>query len=166
MGEVVKRLVYDYTVETSVPPETILAAAADFSERRPHYWPSITRKTYRVYSFGDRVGEIDEGSWPIHSRVRYEWSGDIVRGVTVDCTTLAPGSVWQLRARPRREGCGSIVDVHFDFRFKGPGLMVWAVILLLGRGTLKKHFQRTVDILEKDQQADRALSGTDPQSKA
>ena len=145
-----RRFVYDFAVETSVQPEVILAAAADFSERRPDHWPGITRKSYRVYSLGDGVAEVNEGSWPIDSRVRYEWSGDTVRGVTVDCTTVAAGSIWQLRARPRQGG-GSVVDVHFDYLFKGPGLMVWALIQLLGRGVLKKIFKRTVDILESEQ---------------
>ena len=145
-----KRFVCDLAVETSVPPERMLAAAADFSERRPDHWPGITRKSYRVYSLGDGVAEVNEGSWPIHSRVRYEWSRDTVRGVTVDCTTVAAGSIWQLRARSRQGG-GSVVDVHFDFFFQGPGLMVWALIQLLGPGTLKKHFRRTVDILEREQ---------------
>jgi hypothetical protein len=159
---VARRFVYDYVVETSIPSERMLAAAADFSARRPHYWPAITRKSYRVYTIGDRMAEVNEGSWPLYSRVRYEWSGDTVRGVTVDCTTIAAGSVWQLRARPRREDSGSIVDVHFDYQFKGSGLMVWAAIMLLGPGFLRKVFQRTVDILEKEQSADRAPSGTDP----
>ena len=146
----VRRFVYDFAVETSVPPETMLAATADFSERRPHYWPGITRKSYRVYSLGDRTAEIEEGSWPLHGRVRYERSGDTVRGVTVDCTTVAASSIWQLRARPRHGG-GSVVDVHFNYLFKGLGLVVWAVIQVLGRGVLKKIFQRTVDILEQEQ---------------
>ena len=151
-----RRFVYDFAVETSVPPEAMLAAAADFSERRPQYWPGITRKRYRVYSLGDGTAQINEGSWPIYSRVRYEWSGDTVRGVTVDCTTVAAGSIWQLRARPRHNG-GSVVDVHFDYVFKGPGLMVWMLIQVLGRGVLKKVFQRTVDILEQEQGDGRRL---------
>lgn len=109
----------------------------------------------RDHEWGSRVGRREEGSWPIHSRVRYEWSGDTVRGVTVDCTTITAGSVWQLRARPR-EGGGGIVDVHFDFQPKGPGLVVWAVISLLGRGLLEKHFQRTINILETEQRADNS----------
>jgi len=45
-----KHVVYDFTVDTPVSPERMLAAATDFSERRPDLWPLITRKHYRVFS--------------------------------------------------------------------------------------------------------------------
>jgi hypothetical protein len=153
------RLVCDYSVETSVAPDRMLAAAADFSERRPDYWPNITRSYYRVYSLVDGVAEIDEGSRPAHHRVRYEWSGDTVRGVTTEATNVVAGSIWQLRARPR-EGGGSIVDCHIDYTFKGvAGLIVWAVPDRLLHHMLKQWLLQTVDILEKEQQGSAKSPG-------
>ena len=156
MVVIAKRLVYDFTVETSVPPESVLAAATDFTDRRPDLWPLITRKNYRVYSTGDGTAEVDEGSAPAHHRIRYEWSGDTVRGVTIDASGVEPGSLWQLRARPR-EGGGSTIDVHMDFGFKGPmGLMARVMVALRGReGTFRKWFLQTVDVLERDSAAPR-----------
>ena len=150
------RFIYDFTMETSVPPDRVLAAATDFTDRRPDWWPLISRKNYRVYSTGDGTSEVDEGTAPAHHRIRYEWSGDTVRGITIDASGVETGSVWQLRARPR-EGGGSTVDVHMDFGFKGPmGLMARAMVALRGReGTFRKWFLQTVEILEKEPAAHR-----------
>jgi hypothetical protein len=38
-----KPAVYDFRIETTVSPERLLAAATDFSERRPDLWPGISR---------------------------------------------------------------------------------------------------------------------------
>jgi hypothetical protein len=147
------RLLHDYSVETTVPPERMLSVAADVSARRPDYWPNITRSYFRVYSVDDGMAEIDEGTRPNHHRVRYEWSGDTVRGVTTVATGVVSGSVWQVRARPRMGG-GSIVDVHMDYTFKHwTGFVVWVLPDRLVRYFFKKSFLGTVDILEREQQA-------------
>jgi hypothetical protein len=69
-----KRAVYDFSVETSVPADQMLAAATDFSERRPDLWPNVSRKQYHVYSVGDHSAEVEEGTSPFHHRAKYEWT--------------------------------------------------------------------------------------------
>lgn len=90
--------VYDVRLETSVAPERLLAAATDFSERRPDLWPTITRQRYPVFSVGDHSAETEEGTRPVHHRYRYAWTDDgVVRATTVDASAMATGSIW---------GCG------------------------------------------------------------
>jgi hypothetical protein len=38
----------EFTVESDLPPERVLAAATDFSERRPDLWPNLSRRFYKV----------------------------------------------------------------------------------------------------------------------
>ncbi len=59
---------YEVNVETTIPPERLLAAATDFSERRPDLWPTITRRRYRVFSLGDHTAEVEEGTTAVHPR--------------------------------------------------------------------------------------------------
>jgi hypothetical protein len=39
----------EFTVETDVPPERVMAAACDFTEKRPDIWENISRRFYKVH---------------------------------------------------------------------------------------------------------------------
>jgi hypothetical protein len=49
---VVARLELD--IESSLPPQRVIDALIDFSDRRPDIWPGLAREFYEVYSVGDR----------------------------------------------------------------------------------------------------------------
>lgn len=50
-----------FEVETSLAPERVLAAATDFSERRPEIWSAIDPARYEVHTVGEDTAEVTEG---------------------------------------------------------------------------------------------------------
>jgi hypothetical protein len=78
-----------FTLESSAPPERVLAAATDFSDRRPELWPNSSR-----------------------------WSTPgTVRATVLESNVFTSGT-WELRAEPRPGG-GSRVSVVNDRQTKG-----------------------------------------------
>ncbi len=156
-----KRAIYDVDVETSVSPERLLAAATDFSDRRPDLWPSITRSKYKVFSLGDHTAETEEGTSPVHHRYKYEWTDDgVVRATTAAATVMADGSIWEMRVRPR-EGGGSKVHIHVEMGFKGPFRVIGPVAMRLNGGTaetFRKWFMQTLAVLEREEAATSSSS--------
>jgi len=144
---------YDVNVETTVSPERLLAAATDFSQRRPDLWPTITRSRYRVFSVGDHTAETEEGTNPVRHRYRYTWTDDgVVRATTTDATAMATGTIWELRVRPR-EGGGSNIHIHVEMAFKGVFKAIGPLAFRLNGGgaeTYRKWFMKTVAVLEAE----------------
>lgn len=95
-----------FTLETRVAPDVVLAAARDFSARRPELWPSIDPAVYAVHAIGDTWAEVTEGSADlggIWARERYEWSAPgMIRAEVQASNVFAPGSSWELRLAGRR----------------------------------------------------------------
>jgi hypothetical protein len=142
----------EFTVESALPPERVLAAAADFSERRPDVWPNISRKYYKVHDQGDGWCECTEGSdtaGGIWARERYEWSGNSVTGTVLESNIFKSGT-WTLRAEPRPDG-GSTITVVNDRRPKGKGRVFAPVMLVSGKKMLAGHLKRTLELVEKEQ---------------
>jgi hypothetical protein len=58
-----------------LPPEQVIAALVDFSDRRPRIWTETCHPAiYRVHRLADTDAEVTEGvpfSW---SREHYDWS--------------------------------------------------------------------------------------------
>lgn len=154
--------VYDFTIETTVSPERLLAAATDFSDRRPDLWPGISRRSYRVFSLGDHTADVEEGTSPVHHSYHYEWTDDgTVRAITTEATVMTTGSVWEMRVRPR-EGGGSIVHIHVEMEFKGAaGLLGRLMMRFYGGGaaTYRMWFMRTLDVLERETPVKQSASG-------
>jgi len=63
---------------SDLPPETILAAALDFSPRRAQLWPDVHVEYLQVHELGEDHADVTEGNpWPIGyvwERLRYDWS--------------------------------------------------------------------------------------------
>src|SRR5437667_4228143 len=144
---------YDIDLEATSPPEQMLAAATDFSERRPDFWPTITRNRYRVFSVGDHTAETEEGTAPVRHRCRYGWTDDgVVRATTVDATVMATGTIWELRVRPR-DGGGSNVHIHVEMAFNGVFKAIGPLAFRLNGGgaeTYRKWFMKPVAVLEAE----------------
>jgi hypothetical protein len=136
----------EFTVETDVPPERVMAAVCDFTEKRPDIWQNISRRFYKVHDQGDGWCECTEGSdvaGGIWARERYEWSGNSIRGTVVESNVFRDGT-WDLRADPRPGG-GSSVTVVSARRAKGKGFLFAPVMLIRGRKMLAGHLRTTLD---------------------
>jgi hypothetical protein len=140
----------EYSAESSAPPERVLAAATDFTERRPEIWPNISRKFYVVHERGDDWADVTEGSdsmGGVWARERYEWSEPNTVRATVSESNIFRDGMWELRVEPNGSG-GSRVHVVNDRRPKGKGLLVAPFMLLGGKKFLTQHLRRTLGIIE------------------
>ena len=143
--------VYEYSVDSHLPPERVIGAATDFSRRRPDLWPSITRSQYHVYSLSAHTADVEEGTAPTKHRVQYRWTESEVTGTTIAANAVEPGSVWRLRVSAL-PGDGSHIEVRHESAFRGPlGFMLQTVIALGGGARFfEKSLRRTLDIVERE----------------
>jgi len=111
------------TVDSSLPPEEVLEAVRDFSDRRAKVWPMVQSKHLEVHETGDTFAEVTEGTFVagrFWERNRYDWSEPgLVRATVIDSNVLKPGSAWEVGARPRNGGSTVEMSVNREFQ---PGL--------------------------------------------
>jgi polyketide cyclase/dehydrase/lipid transport protein len=141
-----------FSADTSVPPERVLEAITDFSDRRPEIWPSISRKYYEVHEVGDKWAEVTEGSdmmGGIWARERYEWSEPNTARATIMDSNIFKSGIWELRVEPR-DG-GSHVEINYHRQSKGlKGRLLGAMATLMGRRVLPADLRKTLEILERE----------------
>lgn len=142
-----------FTLETDVPAERVLAAAVDFSERRPGLWPNISRRFFQVYDTGETWAEVTEGSdvmGGIWARERYDWSEPgTVRGTVQESNVFQPGGTWELRVHPTNTG-GSRIELTRDRRGTGKGRIIEMMLAIGGRKVLSSGLQQTLEILARE----------------
>lgn len=125
-------------LETTLPPERVIAALTDFSERRPELWPGLSRDWYKVYSVGETTAEVREGTGgkrsPVWARERYDWSTPgVVTWTVVESPFSKPGSFVSARV-DSKEGGGSTIHLTWNREGKGPyGIIIWLIALTKGR---------------------------------
>jgi hypothetical protein len=97
-------------VESSLDPDQVLAAACDFSARRPEVWTNITADLYTVHRAGETSADVTEGgrmgplvAW---ERSDYDWSRPgSVKATVMDSNVYTPTeSSWEIRATPTAKG--------------------------------------------------------------
>ena len=142
--------------ETRVPPEPVLRAARDFSERRAELWPDVHVEHLHVHETGETSADVTEGNpWPIGyvwERLHYDWAeAGVLKGTVTASNIFRPGSTWELRATP--SGTGSRVEVIAVRRLRGiKGRLLTPVFPLgLARQTVAahlRHFLSTVEEIE------------------
>jgi hypothetical protein len=132
--------------DTGVPAEDVMAAATDFSERRPVLWPNISQEFYELHSRGSNWAEVTEGSPAVWARERYEWSDDRVVGTTQESNVWQPGGTWTLSVEPRTGG-GSHIRMVLDRHWKGRGWFFAVPVAVFGRQMLGRNLQKTLDVL-------------------
>lgn len=142
-----------FTLETHVPASRVLDAAVDFSDRRPDFWPNISRRFYRVHQVGPTWAEVTEGSdslGGIWARERYDWSvPGIVTATVQDSNVFRPGGTWALRVQATGDG-GSHLALTRDRRGRGvKGTLLEATLAVVGRPVLSRGMQQTLAILAR-----------------
>ncbi|HEX2266571.1 MAG TPA: SRPBCC family protein [Actinomycetota bacterium] len=141
----------EFDMETSAPPERVIAALTDFTDRRPDIWPGLSRQWYEVYSVGETTAEIREGTGgkrsSIWARERYDWSAPgLVTWTVQESPFSRPGSFVSARVDPK-EGGGSKIHVtwHRDPATLPAKLAVWMVKATKGgpvAASLKKGLRK------------------------
>jgi hypothetical protein len=137
-------------LDTKLPPETVLGALTDFSEKRIELWPNIDRSYYKVHGLGDTWAEVTEGSKGVWERTRYDWSRPGIVSIQVlDSNAFRAGSHWLYSAAPLKEG-GS--HVHLEFQ-RDPrtarGYLLSALLSVLGKKIFGDFLEETVRRLEQ-----------------
>ena len=111
----------EFQRRTAVQPDVVLAAAIDFSERRPEIWTMLAPEMYQVHEVGAASADVTEGSavmGGIWAREEYDWSlPGTVRAVVRESNVFAPGSSWELTVEAQPSGS----DVSWLARRRGVG---------------------------------------------
>ena len=137
-------------VDTGIPAERVMAAATDFSVRRPELWPNISRGFWQLHGEGPNWAEATEGSPAVWERARYEWSGNRIVGTTQESNVWQSGGTWILSVEPRNDA-GSHIQMVLDRRWKGRGWLFYVPVALFGQQMLKKNLQKTLKVLRAQQ---------------
>lgn len=144
---------FEYAVESTASPERLIQVLTDFTERRPDYWPALSRRHYEVLDTGEKTALVREGTslgWAVE---RYDWSEPgVVRSICMESNFARPGTEWAMRVTPR-DG-GSHIQARLERDYKGPlGLLTYSVIAASGGGKLlAKYLRRTLDIIEREEE--------------
>jgi hypothetical protein len=108
------------TADSSLPPEKVLEAARDFSDRRAEIWPMVQSKYLVVHESGNTSAEVTEGTFVagrFWERSRYDWSEPgVVKATVIDSNVLRPGSTFDVRATPSDVGSKVEFVLNRDFQ--------------------------------------------------
>jgi hypothetical protein len=156
----------NFSIDSDLPAETVLAVAGDFSERRPHYWTSIDPKVYQVHSRTATSADVTEGSaimGGIWAREAYDTSEpNTVRAGIQDSNVFRPGGVWELRATPRPGG-GCHIDVLIHRQARGfKGHIFGAMMTVMGGKHLPQFLRETLDIVSKETGVESSAATSQP----
>ncbi len=148
-------------LDTTAPPQAILGALTDFSERRLELWPNIDRGYFKVHQVAGTSAEVTEGSRGVWERTRYDWSEPgTVRLEVQDSNAFRPGSWWLYSVRPMAAG-GSHVHLEFDRRPRNAkGHLLSALLTVAGRRIFGNFLGETLHRLER--RAPGSAEGTVP----
>ena len=138
------------TLESSVPPEHVLSAAMDFSDRRSQVFPAVELEHFTVHGPDDVTEGTGTGIGTSWERCRYERPApDRVTATVTDSNVYAiPGSVWEIAVAPIPGG--SRIEMTWVRRFKRRprGLLFGLAFRLVGRPLFRKYAKQIVENLE------------------
>ena len=143
---------FSFTVDSTVPPERVLAALTDFSDKRPDLWPTLSRKYYKVHSVTATSAEVTEGSHVfggVWGRERYDWSTPGTVTITMLESPIAvPGGTWTYTVKGNGSG-GSTITCDMRRKSKGiKGRLVGALAQVAGAKLFKRNLEKTLTILK------------------
>jgi hypothetical protein len=160
---VLAKKTYSFEVVAPIPSDIVFSALTDFSDKRRIYYP-ISRNRYRVLEQTKTTARVQEGTGPIFSQERYDWSTKgRIWSVIEDSNVAAPGGFTDVRVSSHPSG-GSQVAVRMERDFQGwRGNLLYVSATLQGgsrffrRALLRtlRHIQREA-IRERQKQARRS----------
>jgi hypothetical protein len=151
--------------DSPLPPERVLEAAYDFSERRESIFPAVSVKRTTVHEVGQTSADVTEGTraGPIVNweRCRYDWStpGCVIATVTDSNVYADPGSKWEITASPKEDG-GSHVEMTWTREFKrGPrGRFFGTLFRLVGNRIFHGYALTTIKNMDEVERAGEPTS--------
>jgi hypothetical protein len=139
--------------ESTAPPERVVEAAHDFSERRADVWPNVSVKHLEVHDSREGFAEVTEGTWVVGlfwERCGYEWSQPgSVKATVIDSNAFTTGSTWELRATPRDGGSAVEIVLNRGFRRGPKGRIASAINHTIGKWAWGMFLRQALDAVEK-----------------
>lgn len=141
--------------DTTLPPDRVLFAAHDFSERRAEIFPAVSVPKLEVHARGETSADVTEGTragfgdnW---ERCDYDWSspGSVKATVKESNVYAVPGSSWELKAT--RSDTGSRVEMIWirEFRRNARGRIFGTAFRLIGNRIFNKYGRDVIENLER-----------------
>jgi hypothetical protein len=143
------------TCRCSLAPEGVLAAAHDFSDRRPEVFPAVQLDRLVVHSQAETTADVTEGtrSGPIVNweRCDYDWSqpGLVVADVTDSNIYEPEGSRWEITAKASEGGSEVIMTWTREFKRSPKGRLFNFVFNRFGQRLFDKYGNEMVENLER-----------------
>ena len=154
IGVDTEKLTIRAAAKTSLPPERVLYAGRDFSERRAAVWSNVKVRHLEVHETGEAVADVTEGTWVVGlfwERNRYDWSRPgSVKATVIDSNIFQPGSTWEIRATPRGSGSEVELVLHRGFRRGLKGRIAGAVHHTVGKWVWRMFLRRALAAVEND----------------
>jgi hypothetical protein len=141
----------DLHVQTKLPPDRVIAALIDFSDRRPDVWPYLSRQFYEVREIGETTALVREGTsgplsvWAVE---RYDWStpGTVTWQVH-ESESFMPGYGLKVDVAPDGQG-GSNVHIVWERVGKNfKGKFIVAMIAMLRGKPIASAYKKALDRL-------------------
>ena len=124
-----------YALNVTYPPEDVIKALVDFSDRRPEIWCETSHpKVYRLHSLTTAGADVTEGLPVSWSRERYDWSEPgVVRLRQIDSNMARPGGTITYRVTPTPGGCHIECDRRRTFIGLRGHLLGWLMVVFGAR---------------------------------
>jgi hypothetical protein len=142
-----------FTFDCSLPPDRVLEAARDFTDRRADVFPAVEVAHFAVHCIGETDADVTEGTgtgigtnW---ERCRYDWSipGSVTADVT-DSNVYAHGSSWTISATAAPQGSNVEMTWARQFTSTIRGRLFGTAFRLAGRPIFHKYAKQIIDNLE------------------
>jgi hypothetical protein len=141
------------SAQTSLTPDQVIAAAADFSSAREKLWPNSKDKYLRVHDSGADFAEVTEGFRLIGvfwERSRYDWSQPgTIRQAVIDSNVIEPRLSWELTATPTADGTDVVMRLSREFKPTVKGRVGWALNKFAGTWLWRSYLRRALTEAEK-----------------
>ena len=141
--------------ETTVPPDRILYAARDFTERRAEIFPAVSIPKLEVHTEGETCADVTEstraGIGDNWERCDYDWStpGSVTATVKESNVYAVPGSSWEIKAI-RSDGGSRVEMIRIrEFRRSARGRIFGTAFRLIGNRIFNRYGRDIVENLEK-----------------
>ena len=143
------------TTHSHLPPQRVLAAGHDFSDRRAEIFPAVSIPYLEVHQVSQTTADVTEGTpagiginW---ERCHYDWSQPgSVKAVVTDSNVYQPASSsWELRAEAADSGSKVEMIWIREFTDGARGRIFGTLFRLVGRLIFTRDAKRTIRNLER-----------------
>lgn len=138
-----------WELEHALPPDGVLAALVDFSERRSSIWIETSHlAVYRVHAVGPDWADVTEGIPAAWSRERYDWSvpGLVILSQLAGNIVESMGTIrYRIEARGGDGGSHITCDRERHYRGDLNSRLRGALMQTAGGPILRRQFRLGLD---------------------